>query len=268
MDLNHAKKERPLKAFLFGYSKKNFTESQLSRSLDRVFPLIKMVVRIPTKEQKWKGYAFVDFTNRGDFLSFVRKRRIRLPEFDMNLVLKPYKSGKALKIYNKDFKKRRIEVKNIPEIWDDFMLEAFFEQFGQIENAFVKDSGMGEKIGIIIFSAKRTARSCIKKKWFQVEGRKIEVCLFEKNIDLGSEKKQKKSGITGDGNMVSRKKRGIRKIFLGPKNFDDVVSYHQITPVSRSYFKFNRFSGREGCYDNLRINQSKDIGKNFSGRTF
>lgn len=117
--------KRPLTAFISGCSPKNLTEYQLRSSLNSLFPF-KMKISIPKNSRYWKGFGFVDFSIREEFMRFINKKRIRLKEFEMNLVIKAHKEGKRLKKYQKNFQKRKLQVRGIPKNWNDLDLEIFF----------------------------------------------------------------------------------------------------------------------------------------------
>lgn len=100
-----------LRAFITGYTPLRLTPQSLSKSLTRRYPFIK-TVKFPNNNKPWQGYAFVDFEEKPDFLTFIKEKRIRLEEFSMNLVIKPHKQGKALKRRLKDIKKEIEGLKN------------------------------------------------------------------------------------------------------------------------------------------------------------
>lgn len=264
---------RPLKAFVSGYSPIKFTESELSSCLSRIFPF-EMKISMPSKNSYWKGYAFVDFSNREEFLAFVRKRRIRLDEFEMNLVLKAFKDGKQLRKNNKDLLKRTLEISNIPSRWDDLTLEAYFGGYGKMENAYVKRSWKSDseqRIGVLVFSSKKVAKSVAIRKCFEVDGQKLEVFAKEsqrsQKADNGGIKKNntkpkiavQKSGNI-DNKLIIEDVEEIEKRNSKLKNlisFDYELAYHQLKPTSNCYFIESRPEWEEKeRFCNLRLNYS------------
>lgn len=185
--------ERPLKAFITGYTSKPLKLTQLRKILISKYPKISEITMPKSSNKIWKGYAFVHFTTRPDFLDFIHLKRIRLEEFEMNIVIKAYKTGKLLKKYQKDIARRKVLVRNIPKYWDDQILENFFtERIGNLENAFITNTNSKRKfnIGYIIFYAKKHAKKCCEEKEFQLEDQHGEKLV----VEYADEKVQEKKG--------------------------------------------------------------------------
>lgn len=265
----NTKPERPLRAFLSGHSPNQLNLSQLTGALSKRFKY-EMEVSLPKSFKIWKGFAFVDFKDREEFLSFIRERRIRLQEFEMNLVIKAYKEGKRLRRYNKDFRKRKLEVENIPRCWGDHELEAYFEKFGRLENAYVVSNKINQnldKTGVLIFTAKKAAKQCLKHNFFEAGGVRIRVFSSWKN---GEEKIQQVENQQGDQNLMEDEREriqsqderfgGSRQEFLYSSVFDYELARHQLKPTLKSYFDASSSKKADLYAKNLRINVSQRVG--------
>lgn len=200
---------RPLRAFVSGYTVESMTSLDLEKALKSRYPAIKEV-KFPSRVKHWSGFAFVDFKIREDFLNFVAEKRVRLPEFSMNLLIKPHKQGKALKRYLKDIKRRKLRVTNIPSTWDDERLEAAFIRFGSVENCYVErikssDSWQEDSddslAGTVIFFRRISASECFLEGRIRLQdqndgGRSVELAVCYK--DEGYHQKQVTKVLNGE----------------------------------------------------------------------
>lgn len=270
-----------LRAFLTGYSPIPITEQTFSRILKSRFPKIQSV-NFPGNKGTWQGFAFADFAKKEDFLEFLKVKRSRLEEYSMNLVIKPHKTGKALKRYLKDVKKRKIEVSNIPFSWGDEKLETLFSQFGVIENCYIeKDMKFGKVNGVVFFKNRKSANICKKKRSIHIENENLTLGITPK-IEEESENTPslrenhgsiedlrgsnvnnnplRRRNITSQGDFHQRNSQGNRYFsnFFNQKTsnldtfeetcFSKIVEFHQEKPSSKKYFDF-RGSNLTKTYD-------------------
>lgn len=226
------KKTYTNKAFVSGYTPTRFTVQELSRVLKSDYPFISKVT-MPYKSKTWQGFAFVEFKGKEDFLKFLKLKRIRLPEFEMNLVIRPQKQGRALKNFVKDFKKRRVFVEGIPNGWTDFDLEGFFQKFGKLENAYVIKSQKGEEgessEGVVAYMAKKDAVRCYKQERIDSgEGSWLRVEHFNKSHESHHYKE-------ADRNTRQKKKSGgrIPTVVLKEKELKETL--HCLLPTQAEY---------------------------------
>lgn len=273
---NSAQSDKMLRAFVTGYSPHKFTMEALYSELSKVFPYIADVV-MPLNAQIWKGYAFVDFDSRDDFLSFIRQKRVRLDAFEMNLVIKAHKEGKVLQKFIKDVNKRKVCIKEIPTSWDDIRLEQFFLKFGKVENAYVeKKLGQEQRSykGMVIFCAKRCAVECSSlKSVVTEEGHQLKVSLFveSKSSKESTEQRQKTMESPGNQQRTEEKFQNMKKKESNnSQKFLKITSdreedFHQVKPTSKVFFRVNYLDIKAHvcCFDNIRFNYS--TGRNRRG---
>lgn len=248
------------KAFVSGYAPCQFTIEELFKVLKSKYPFIRNI-NMPYKSKTWQGYAFVEFKDKDDFLKL---KRIRLLEFEMNLVIKPQKLGRALKNFIKDFKKRRVLVKNIPVSWDDFKLEEFFKRYGKLENAYVirsHDSEAEFTEGMVAFLAKKDAVRCYEQEKIAIEnGHWIEVEHFQgkdthHHQPINSQTHQKKNEV-GHNLKVSSGHHSAPK---SPERQDYSETIHCSVPTEKRYhYLLQKMEHpHRGCRHNLRLNRPK-----------
>lgn len=229
------------RAFISGYTPLQFTIQELHNVLKSQYPYIKKVT-MPYKSKIWQGYGFVDFKDKDDFLKFLKLKRIRVQEFEMNLVIKPQKLGRALKNFIKDFKKRRVLVKGIPNWWDDFKLEEYFAQFGKLENAYVIRNGDQESSfteGMVAFLAKKDAVKCYEHEriclgdglWLQVEH-------FQGKENHLHHQSRIESGNVGKGKIKVTKKSSGNSAPKSPKRETLSKTIHCYIPTEKRYHYF------------------------------
>lgn len=153
-----------LKAFVNGYTACKVKESDFTAALRKYYPSFACVV-FPGKKI-WQGYGFIKFDSEMSYLNFIKQKKIRLPEFNMNLIIQPYKEGKELKKSLKECKKRRMRIERIPEDWDEEKLDNFFRKFGPLENSFIKRKRATEHLreAIIMFKKRKAALKCFLER--------------------------------------------------------------------------------------------------------
>lgn len=268
--MNHSQKPQgstKLRAFITGYSPVLVSQITLEKSLKSRFPAISKV-HLPNKLGEWKGYAFVDFEDRHLFLEFVKMKRIRLPEFSMNLIIKPHKEGKVLKKYQKNLEKRKVKVTGIPPNWNDFDLELCFINKSKIENAYViknLSSPQDNLEGILVFSTKKLAREWCNKETLELDfGVKLKMNYASKsptnnngnNIDCSSTKNN--SGEAGNNQEGKETviKRNILNLRKRLENLNRVKNHfpHYVKPTQKSYFLYKERLEKSSNFKELRWN--------------
>lgn len=252
------KKNSLLRVFLSGYTPSPIPEATFSKAVIKKYPKIKSV-NYPNKKEKWTGFAFADFDLREEFLEFVKLGKIVLEELDMVLIVKPHKTGKALKRYLKDVKKRKIEVINIPDNWNSENLENFFSEFGEIENCYIEknDRNLPNK-AVVSFMLKEIAKNCKIIGKFDI-GNGIFLEIFDKTKKNLQHKETQKQYKNKKGNFNNAKNQ-ISKRFRNPKK---LLRFHREEPTSEAYFISRKefFQKREMKEsDNFRLNKkTKEI---------
>lgn len=283
----NAASSKLLRAFVTGYSPHKFTLEELHSELISRYPYISDVV-MPQNNKHWKGYAFVDFDIRPDFLSFIREKRIRLQRLEMNLVIKAHKEGKVLQKFIKDVNKRKVCVDHIPSNWDDIKLEEFFLRYGKVENAYVERK-LGQVQdhlkGMVIFCAKRCAVECSSLQKIEVApGVEVKVSLFlqkkgtkdsiglenrqGKNMrPIGHKQREALSPRIAHQHLNNREHgenrleiiRGEQEADRRPKRFESEDNFHSYKPTSKNYFRasYLDFKAHVCQFDNICFNVSR-----------
>ena len=88
-------------------------------------------------EDPWDGHCTLKFKNQADFLSCVRRRRLKLNRLGLTVLLRAFKRGKALRKHLKDRSRRKLILLNVPDQWDNHTLVRALERFGKVESAFI-----------------------------------------------------------------------------------------------------------------------------------
>lgn len=267
MEIKQSEEELPLKAFISGYTSKNLTKAQILKKLKKEFPEIQNI-NFPKIGALWQGYAFVDFQIKEDFFKFIKLKRIRIKEFEMNLVIKPVKLGKALKKHLKDLKKRKLRIQNIPVNWDDIILENFFSKIGDIENCYVISP---KREGIVIFKGRKDAKQSYELGKISVEGNlTLEVSYDDNKGDQCDKTERNGNRITSLPIKEVRNYKENEKIPLETekrdsrichfKEFPHILDYHQNGPLKTVYFSLREFDYRRHddtlLETNVRMNVS------------
>lgn len=272
-----------LRAFVTGYSPHKFTLEELHSELTSRFPYISDVVMPQQNNSFWKGYAFVDFETRTDFLAFIREKRVRIQRFEMNLVIKAHKEGKVLQKFIKDVNKRKVCVTGIPNYWDDLKLEDFFLQYGKVENAYVERRIGHEQnhlSGLVIFCAKRCAVECSLKRKIEADaGVQLSVSLYlqkdqsPRDRDVGNHQQKNEGKINnkiGSPRILPRGNSQIKKDLGNNQHqgsgdlpsgkesigLESQADSHGLKPTSKNYFRVNYldFKAHVCQFDNIRFN--------------
>lgn len=271
------KQKKMLRAFVTGYSPHKFSLDVLSSELKSRFPFISKI-SMPQKSSYWKGFAFLDFNSRTDFLTFIREKRIRIGSLEMNLVIKAFKEGKVLQKFVKDVNRRKMHVRGIPPNWNDIKLEQFFVKFGKVENAYVQRKyGEDEELlnGMVIFSAKRSAVECSSLREIEVD-QKVHLTLelvVSRNKDgissqranalnelvasLGKQSLEIPVGTYPRGKNDNGKEEPRKSYDQSPKQKTKTRGHHHLKPSSRNYFiKSNckKFRNHKEHRQNIRFN--------------
>lgn len=277
-----------LRVFLTGYSPSKISEESFSETLKSHFPEI-TIVNFPGNKEFWQGFAFADFSKKEDFHNFLKLKNIRLEEFSMNLVIKPHKTGKALKRYLKDVKKRKIEVEKLPDFWEEKNLEDEFSKYGKIENCYIEringDSHKKFK-GVVFFKNRKSATEVRAKGYLRIEGGRTLVIITQKDGGMIESQNQNARVDRKDTNFnnnpsvmrnftperraensnlsikinsakfsLQKRVRYSSKIdFSSPRH---LLQFHQGKPYSQKYFDRRRLIQafyEQNKAENLRIN--------------
>lgn len=236
----------PLRAFVTGYTSQRVKESEFSAEVKQLYPHITQI-KYPSKNY-WKGYAFIDFNSRPEFLNFVNEKRVRLEKFEMNLVIKPHKQGKALKRALKDLKKRKLEIEGIPSNWDDQRLETAFLEFGLLENCYVKKEAQSENefsnSGIVIFRKRKDALKCFLKqkipllgsngKFLKVEFEDEQYNKIKKEL-LITGGREENEGMRSRALIGTSLKQGYRPLHQARACRQKELRFHRTKPTLRGY---------------------------------
>lgn len=156
-------------------------------------------------------------------------------------------------------KKRTLIVENIPENWDDLILESYLARFGKIENCYILDSkSFNHKRpcrGIVIYTKRSSAeKSFIEKYVFYGEGDKNYLRVYYKDeltqkiqVEKCKEEVEKRKIIQKNKRMISRPqlndflkkymKKGLKKFEENDEVVKDDLSYHQLKPTKKEYFE-------------------------------
>lgn len=270
------RQQKPLRAFVTGYSAHKFSLEELTSELTSRYPFISRVF-MPQKAFHWKGFAFVDFETRPEFLTFIRQKRVRVERFEMNLVIKAYKEGKVLQKFVKDVNKRKVCIKGIPRDWDDLKLEEAFLRFGKVENAYVERRlGQQEELlkGMVIFCAKRCAVECSSLQEMEVGHKvKLQLELFIRRKEAALTKQRTNGNESkedaGQGFRIPLKNTHVDSFRNGGKKGMALASHDhsprakewvrkpdEVRPTSGKYFKngAENFQNHSEFQGNIRLN--------------
>lgn len=189
------------KVFLTGYSTQKLTNKILNTSLKgRIEGFVS--VQIPGK--KYQGYAFIEVEGKQNLDSLLKRKKLMIN--NERFLLKPYKKGKALGDFKEDVNKRKVFIHNIPNTWKNTQLFQLFNQYGDVEDAFIcknlkeagnqykkferKSTKSGRCIGFVVFKSEKPANVVCQKQavYFMNEVINVEPAMISKN-----EAKKKKS---------------------------------------------------------------------------
>lgn len=265
------------RSFISGYTPHQMTLKQLTNSLKKHFPHIDNVT-MPYRSKMWQGYGFAEFSNKDDFLKFLKLKRLRLEKYEMNLVIKPQKKGRALKNFIKDFKKRRVLVNGVPGSWTDRDLEDFFLQFGKLENAYIlknDDPASFNSEGIVAFLAKKDAIRCYEQEELTLPGGHVIYVEHYKGKDITNMNESEPLNYQEGGefyirrdnlNKFKKSREQIRsKNGSNCFNGEDIdfvkmeilsISDHRMRPTDSEYHKREReLEQRHKDFGNIRLNR-------------
>lgn len=261
-----------LRAFVTGYTSKKINRDELKKLLKSKAEGIKEV-DFPNNLLKWRGYAFIDFNSKENFRKFIKLKKIRIEEYSMNLIIRPHKTGKALRRHTKDVMRRRIKVLQIPELWEDSTLESIFSRFGRIENCYIKkkkqtkiqksdhEKNFELREGIVIFVKRRAAYTCFtQRKLILDDGVCIEIFYEDENYQkLQIEKftnllENLRNGENEQGDVHTNLQRlELDRIFnlrreaeIGWRNqytLLEILDFHNLRPNQKKYHEERHLRG-------------------------
>lgn len=209
------------KVFLTGYSTQKLTNKILNTSLKgRIEGFVS--VQIPGK--KYQGYAFIEVEGKQNLDSLLKRKKLMIN--NERFLLKPYKKGKALGDFKEDVNKRKVFIHNIPNTWKNTQLFQLFNQYGDVEDAFIcknlkeagnqykkferKSTKSGRCIGFVVFKSEKPANVVCQKQavYFMNEVINVEPAMISKN----EAKKKKVRTVRKEGIVFFILRRQRRKV--------------------------------------------------------
>ena len=119
------------KAFLSGVDP-SMQHSELTKFLKTLF---QGILYVKTDSKKKQGYVFVHLKTQKDLECFLAEKSLNFK--GRTLTVKPYFKGSELTKFKDDLRQKRLFVKRIPSSWKDEDLLQYFEQFGEIDSAYI-----------------------------------------------------------------------------------------------------------------------------------
>lgn len=223
-------------AFIAGYSDTNIKPKDIQIALEKL--KVKNIIRVDIPTKKWKGYAFIEFTDPQSLSWFNDLKQISVK--GRELQIKKHKSGQELRKEKKMTEKRRIFVQNIPIHWtDDDLLRAFSPE-GEVEECYIVKKGersgtsskskIDKKVGYVLFNEVNDALRLIAMNELEVQGttvfiKKSRTRNIEKQPPSSGKSQSYKRNFSHTGNFRNKDHQQFERKSFSPRKQEQI--YHQ-----------------------------------------
>lgn len=180
-----------VKKFFIGCLPAMTTESEIFAHFSKFCHIIKLKVNYRSNGI-CAGYGhFTTSINNTQLESLLQTRHIHRGRI---LECRLYMKGKRLKLYLKDFKERRIYVKNVPTGTTDWEFYHLFSKVCEVERAYIaNDLGTnGLQFGFVITKEAQSAQNLIEVGELMFRGKKLKLEKSKERRDINPKPKTEK----------------------------------------------------------------------------
>lgn len=134
---------------------------------------------IPIKDGRSLGFAIVTFSEPESVSRAISQGFLYIEGREVTFT--SYLEGKDLQHYQKNLKKRRICLKNVPKKISKDTLEKTFSKIGPIQFFYLKNSQKNMNIGFVAFKNASSAKKAIRIKFMKtgIKNFLIEICEYK-----------------------------------------------------------------------------------------
>lgn len=240
--VNSSTKASTFKAFVTGYTKKQFEFAEFAHIMKKRFPKIIEIIS-PSNKKNWSGFAFLEFEDEETFNALMNLKKINIDELDLSLIFNEYKEGEELQNFLDDVKKRKLKIDKIPLKWTDEKLKEYFSTFGEIETVFIYRKIRKKQRyhqGLITFVSIEDTTKVSEMKKLKIEG--SEKYLVVKRVaDIRSSKKNIKNDFKNESKkspIFSSKLKNKTHKSTYTRNFFDNMGY--LVKEETTHFKVTK----------------------------